>query len=148
MTLPALRGIHHVKLAVSDLPAALDFYERALGARRILQADHRDAAGELYAHILEIPGLGTLLELRLNPEQAARHRRFDSLTIAVDDRQALSQWSSHLETQQIRHSPVLVAIQAWLIVLEDPDQNRLRLYTLETHGPDLRPAADSPWLTD
>ena len=31
------------------------------------------------------------------------------------------------------------------IVVADPDDNRLRLYTLETHGPELSPSRD-PWL--
>lgn len=35
---------------------------------------------------------------------------------------------------------------AWLIVFNDPDGLRLRLYTLATHGPDLKPDEDSPWL--
>ena len=39
-TAPALAGIHHVKLAVADLGAALAFYEAALGARRISAFDH------------------------------------------------------------------------------------------------------------
>jgi hypothetical protein len=35
---------------------------------------------------------------------------------------------------------------AWLIVVQDPDGNRLRLYTLETHGPELKPEEDNPWI--
>jgi uncharacterized protein YbjT (DUF2867 family) len=45
----------------------------------------------------------------------------------------------------VPHSPVLTAIQAWLIVVADPDDNRLRLYTLQNHGPELPPSHD-PWL--
>jgi 2-keto-4-pentenoate hydratase/2-oxohepta-3-ene-1,7-dioic acid hydratase in catechol pathway len=37
-------------------------------------------------------------------------------------------------------------IQGWLIVIEDPDQNRVRLYTLETHGPELKPDEANEWL--
>ena len=42
---------------------------------------------------------------------------------------------------------MLVAIQAWLMVFPDPDGRRLRLYTLETHGPELAPDETSLWLT-
>jgi catechol 2,3-dioxygenase-like lactoylglutathione lyase family enzyme len=142
-----LRGIHHLKFAVSDLDRALDFYQQALGARRIPQLDHRHDNGTPYAYILELQGLGTYLELRLNPAQAAKHRRFDSLTITVDDRTALEQWDQHLTTLRLPHSPVLVSLHAWLLVLEDPDQNRIRLYTNESHGPELHPDHDNPWLT-
>jgi hypothetical protein len=30
--------------------------------------------------------------------------------------------------------------------VQDPDGNRLRLYTLETHGPELKPDEDNPWI--
>jgi catechol 2,3-dioxygenase-like lactoylglutathione lyase family enzyme len=144
--LPALRGIHHLKFAVSDLARSLDFYERAFGARRIAEADHRTPDGFLFAYILEIPGLGTKLELRLNPEHAEKHRKFDPVTIAVDDRAALERWAAHFDALGIAHSPVLTAIQAWILVVDDPDHRRLRLYTNEMHGPELAPDNGSPWL--
>jgi len=147
MTLPELRGIHHLKLPVSDLHKSLDFYERALGATRIPQADHfRENDHALYAVILTVPGLGAMLELRLHPERARSHARFDPVTISVADRAALEQWDHHLSELGISHSPVITAIQAWLIVIEDLDGNRLRLYTQETHGPELPPDESNDWL--
>lgn len=68
------------------------------------------------------------------------------MTLAVPDRAALEAWSQHLEALGIEHSPVLAGIQAWLVVFDDPDGRRLRLYTLETHGPELEPDLESPWL--
>ncbi len=147
MTPPPLMGIHHIKFAVTDLDRSLRFYEAFLGARRIAEADHRRADdGSLYAYILEAPGLGCALELRLNPEQAERHRLFDPLTIAVKDRQALADWDALLTEKGIRHSPIITAAQGWLIVIEDPDQNRVRFYTLEKHGPELKPDESNEWL--
>ena len=142
-----LRGIHHVKIAVSDLERSLKFYADVFGARRIPDADHVDDAGRLYACILDVPGLGTLLELRLAPEQAARGRGFDPLTLAVDDRAALADWRSHLDALGVAHSGEVVALRAWLTVFGDPDGTRLRLYTLEEHGPDVTPDVTNPWLT-
>ena len=144
---PRLEGLHHVKLPVGDLDRSLQFYERVLGAERLEEADHRRSVdGALYAYILRVPGLGSFLELRLNPGQAARQRGFDPLTLAVRDLGALERWRKHLEGAGVRHSSVLVAIQAWVVVFEDPDGHRLRLYTLEKHGPEIRPDEDDPWL--
>jgi len=144
---PELKGIHHLKLAVSDLDTSLQWYESAFSAVRISEADHRRATdGSLYAYILTVPGLGTLLELRLHPERARAHRLFDPITIAVEDRAALGQWDTFLTERKIVHSPVITAVQAWLVVAEDPDGNRLRLYTMEKHGPELSPDEDSPWI--
>ncbi len=147
MDIPELKGIHHLKLAVRDLVAALKFYEDAFGCQRIPRFDHRRTSdGQVYAYILKMPGLGTLLELRLNPERAEKHRLFDPITIAVENRATLQAWDEYLTEKGILHSPVICSIQAWLIVVEDPDGNRLRLYTLETHGPELSPEEQNIWL--
>ena len=87
-----------------------------------------------------------MLELRLNPERARAHRLFDPVTISVDDREALRRWDAYLTDKSILHSPVITGVQAWLMVIQDPDGNRLRLYTHEKHGPDLAPDEDSPWV--
>jgi catechol 2,3-dioxygenase-like lactoylglutathione lyase family enzyme len=69
--LPPLQGIHHLKLAVTDLQRSLRFYETLFGAKRIPRADHKhESDGSLYAFILDVPNLGTKLELRLHPEQS------------------------------------------------------------------------------
>ena len=135
-----------MKVAVSDLDRSLAFYESALQARRIERFDHVREDGTTYAYILDVPGLGTLLELRLDPARARAGARFDPITLAVDDRAALEGWAEHLDAHGIRHSGVLVALQAWLLVVEDPDETRLRLYTLETHAPDLVPDYANVWL--
>jgi len=59
---------------------------------------------------------------------------------------ALDAWAKHLDAAGVQHSTVLTAIQAWVLVFEDPDGRRLRLYTLATHGPEIKPDANSPWL--
>lgn len=146
MNCPVLRGIHHVKFAVSNLDRSLHFYEQVFGAERIAAWDHKHEDGSIYAYILEVPNLGTRLELRLSPEEAEKQKGFDPLTIAVDDRTVLEAWGKHLDELQIEHSPIITAIQAWLIVFNDPDGRRLRLYTLSTHGSELKPDENSPWL--
>ncbi len=146
MNIPPLKGVHHVKFAVSNLDRSLHFYEQVFGAKRNVAWDHKHEDGSIYAYILDVPSLGTRVELRLSPEEAEKQKGFDPLTIAVDDRAALEAWGKHLDELQIEHSPVLTAIQAWLIVFDDPDGRRLRLYTLGTHSSDLKPDEDSPWL--
>jgi catechol 2,3-dioxygenase-like lactoylglutathione lyase family enzyme len=145
---PELLGIHHLKFPVVDLACALDFYQRVFAAERIAAYDHIDATGRLFAYILTVPGLGTLLELRMNPAVAARHHKFDPVTLLVADREVLKQWLQHLATVGAAHSDILVGVQGWLVVIEDPDGRRLRLYTRETHGPEEPVSWDSHWLQD
>ncbi|MDL5156213.1 VOC family protein [Actinomycetospora termitidis] len=144
---PPLRDIHHVKLPVTDLTRSIDFYTAVFDAHRLTEADHLDDDGRLYAVILRVPGLSPLVELRLDPEQAAAHAGFDPLTLAVDDRAALEQWAAHLDHLGVEHSDQITAIQAWLVVFADPDGTRLRLYTLEQHGPELPTNVDDSWIT-
>jgi catechol 2,3-dioxygenase-like lactoylglutathione lyase family enzyme len=146
MSRPPLRGIHHLKFAVADLARSLAFYERVFHAQRIVAADHKHPDGSIYAHILDVPGLGTYLELRLDPTAAQQASGFDPVTILVDDRDALEAWSTVLDACDVEHSPVLVAIQAWVLVFEDPDGRRLRLYTKSMHGPELVADFNSPWI--
>ena len=143
---PPLRGIHDLKFAVSNLNESLRFYERALGAKHVPELDHIRDDGIRFAAVVDVPGLGTVLQLRLDPERAARQARFDPLAIGVDDRAALERCDAALTQLGVLHSPILDAVRGWLIVIQDPDGNRIRLYTLESHGPEVKPATNSPWL--
>jgi catechol 2,3-dioxygenase-like lactoylglutathione lyase family enzyme len=146
MSLPDFLGIHHLKFPVSDLERSIDFYIRVLGAKRLGHLDHYDANKQLYGVILDIPRLGTPLELRLNAAQAIHHKGFDPITLKVEDRAALHNWIHHLEVERVAHSPILTGYIGWLVAFEDPDGRRIRLYTNERHGPELTPSTDAIWL--
>ncbi|GGZ45115.1 hypothetical protein GCM10010371_00070 [Streptomyces subrutilus] len=144
---PAFSGIHHIKLPVTDLERSARWYGAVLGARRLAELDHHRPDGILFAVVLDVPGLGTPLELRLDPATASTLQGYDFLTLAVDDRSALDAWTAHLDTLGITHSPPLVALAGWLLVVPDPDGQRLRLYTTTPHGLDAsRVEYDSPWI--
>ncbi|MEX3894024.1 VOC family protein [Paraburkholderia sp. BR10954] len=106
MSRPTIAGIHHLKFNVSNFDRSLDFYARALGAKRLPEFDHRRRDGELFAYILNIEHLGTYLELRASPERAAREAGLDLVTFSVQTHRDLLAWHDHLEGNGIRHSPV------------------------------------------
>ncbi|MFJ3840631.1 antibiotic biosynthesis monooxygenase [Streptomyces sp. NPDC090054] len=145
---PAPSGIHHIKLPVTDLERSAQWYGAVLGARRLTKLDHRRPDGTLFTVVLDVPGLGTHLELRLDPATATALERYDFLTLAVDDRAALDRWIAHLDTLGVPHSPPVVALVGWLLVVPDPDGQRLRFYTTTPHGLDPSHVEyDSPWLS-
>jgi catechol 2,3-dioxygenase-like lactoylglutathione lyase family enzyme len=144
--LPAIDGIHHLKFAVADCDVSLRFYEAVFGARRLARADHRDAEGRIYAYICDMPGWGTLLDLRLSAVHAGAAARFDPVTLNIPDRAALAAWVAHLDALGVTHSGEIVTALAFMLVIEDPDGRRIRLYTRETHGPELTGVRDHPWM--
>jgi hypothetical protein len=87
-----------------------------------------------------------LFELQLDPEQASRHAHFESFAIGVEDRTALEAWDAILTENAVPHSPVLIAVRGWAVVIEDPDGDRMRLQSREDHDAGLRPDEESPWV--
>ena len=143
---PTIAGIHHLKFPVADIGRSTAFYAAVFGAARIEALDHVRPDGTLFAVLLDVPGLGTLLELRLDAAAAGAQAGFDPVTCTVATRADLVMWHAHLEALGVSHSPVLVGVAGWLLAFADPDARRLRLYTLETHGPELAPSWDDPWV--
>lgn len=144
--MPQINGIHHLKFPVSDLQRGIDFYTRALGAKHLPELDHKHANGDVYGVILQVPNLGPMLELRLNPDAARAQAGFDLVTLAVQNRAALEDWMRHLDELAVAHSSLLTALVSWLVVIEDPDGHRLRFYSLEQHPLTDKPSTDPRWL--
>lgn len=141
-----VQGIHHLKFPVADVERSLRFYADVFGGRRIERADHRDAHGVVYAYILDMPGWGTLLDLRSSPAHAHGAVGLDPVTLTIPDRAALARWIDHLDRLGVPHSGEIVTALAFMLVIEDPDGRRIRLYTEEKHGPELAGAKDHPWM--
>lgn len=143
---PPLDGLHHLKFAVSNVEASLKFYCDVFGAERIPRADHVDPAGNVYAYICDVPGFGTKLDLRLSDTHSKAARSFDPVTLNIPDRAALRQWIAHCDKLGVSHSGEIITALAFMLVIEDPDGRRIRLYTVQKHGPELPGARDHPWM--
>lgn len=143
---PAVRGIHHLKFPVADIERSLFFYTQVFGGRRIERADHRRPDGTIYAYVLEMPGWNTLLDLRLSADHARGSAGLDPVTLTIPDRAALARWIVHLDALGITHSGEIITALAFMLVIEDPDRRRIRLYTEQKHGPELTAAHDHPWM--
>ena len=111
-----VRGVHHVKLPVSDLTRSRGWYESVLGVRPWLEFP--DGNGVIRG--VAYHPLGTLtLCLREDPPRASAFAGFDPLGIP--------------------HGPVTTATLGWLLSTTDPDGVDLRFYTAEHHPPGAVP---------
>jgi catechol 2,3-dioxygenase-like lactoylglutathione lyase family enzyme len=146
MKRPTIAGVHHLKFNVADLDRSLRFYETALGARRVVEFDHRRPNGDIYAYILVVENLGTMLELRANAEGAAQEKGLDPVTLSVKTRDDLQAWHDWLEAAGVKHSPVFTGAMGWVMAMEDPDGRRIRFYTVETHAFTTDVSSDRYWL--
>jgi catechol 2,3-dioxygenase-like lactoylglutathione lyase family enzyme len=151
-TAPAVSGLHHLKLPVSDLDVSLRWYQDVFGAEHLQQFDHFDDDGVRYAVIVAIPGLPTTLELRWAPRAAAAMRECDPINLAIDSVDQLQAWEAHLESLQVNHSPVIAGGPGHLLVIADPDGIFIRIAETPRGGateiqmPKGNPEPDGPWL--
>jgi catechol 2,3-dioxygenase-like lactoylglutathione lyase family enzyme len=135
---PALAGVHHLKLPVTDLARSREWYRSRLGYQvRIEFVEH----GRLMGYVLAHPNGGPVLGLRLSPERARAAAGFDYFAIGVPDQDAIVQLAAHLSALGEQHTGVHWATIGWILPgLHDPDGHEVRFYTLQEHT-DLPPGA-------
>lgn len=128
---PALAGVHHLKLPVADLERSERWYASRLGYRRASEfLEH----GELMGVGLEHPAGGPGLALRLDPRRAAAAAGFDYFAIGVRDEAALRALADRLTRLGESHAGVHHATLGWILpMLHDPDGHEVRFYTVAHH---------------
>ena len=139
-------GIHHLKFACKDVHKTLAFYEKAFDAKRIPQADHVDADGNVYAFICQMPGWGTLLDLRQSDFHAEGSQRFDPITLNITGRAELARWAEHFDAMGAENSGEIPTGLAFMLIVKDPDGRRIRLYTEEKRPPEVESQRGCDWM--
>src|SRR5580704_4470397 len=133
---PALAGIHHLKLPVTDLAQSLRWYRSRLGYD--IQVEFVEQ-GTLMGYGLWHPAGGPNLALRLAPERARAAAGFDYFAIGVPDKAAMDRLARRLDELGQPHAGVHRASLGWILPeVPDPDGHALRFYTMEHHT-DLHP---------
>jgi catechol 2,3-dioxygenase-like lactoylglutathione lyase family enzyme len=135
---PALAGVHHLKLPVTDLARSRDWYYSRLGYQVQIEFVEQ---GRLMGYSLSHPSGGPALALRLNPVRARAAAGFDYFAIGVPDKDAIDQLAARLAALGEQHAGVHQATTGWILPgLHDPDGHEVRFYTVQQHT-DLPPAA-------
>jgi catechol 2,3-dioxygenase-like lactoylglutathione lyase family enzyme len=133
---PALAGIHHLKLPVSDLARSRAWYESRLGYQVQLEFVEQ---GRLMGLAMRHPNGGPDLALRLDPERAVAAAGFDYFAIGVADKPDLDALAQRLSDLGESHAGVHYATIGWILpMLHDPDGHEIRFYTHAAHT-DLDP---------
>jgi catechol 2,3-dioxygenase-like lactoylglutathione lyase family enzyme len=128
---PALAGIHHLKLPVTDLASSREWYQSRLGYQVQMEFVEQ---GRLMGYGLAHPNGGPPLGLRLNPERARAAAGFDYFAIGVPDKGAIDQLAARLTALGEQHAGVHWASIGWILPeLHDPDGHEVRFYTVQHH---------------
>jgi catechol 2,3-dioxygenase-like lactoylglutathione lyase family enzyme len=128
---PALAGVHHLKLPVTDLARSCEWYRSRLGYQ--LQVEFVEQ-GRVMGYGLSHPNGGPMLGLRLNPARAKAAAGFDYFAIGVPDKEAIDQLAARLTALGEQHAGVRWASVGWILpMLHDPDGHEVRFYTLQQH---------------
>lgn len=127
MSIPMLVGLRNVKVPVSDLHTALDWYGRVFGFRPTIEFS--DADGILRGVHGELPGLGDVLALREDPAAAHGLGAFAIANFAVADRSDLEVWVTHLDSLGVSHGSIVDTPRLSVLVFANPDGQEIHLYT-------------------
>jgi catechol 2,3-dioxygenase-like lactoylglutathione lyase family enzyme len=128
---PALAGVHHLKLPVTDLARSLEWYRSRLGYD--IQVEFVEQ-GTLMGYGLAHPAGGPNLGLRLDPERARAAAGFDYFAIGVPDQAAIDELARRLDELGQAHAGVHRASLGWILPeVLDPDGHALRFYTMQHH---------------
>lgn len=121
-----VRGVHHIKLPVSDVARSRAWYERALGFE--VSAEFVED-GVLAGLALTDPDRTVQVALRHDPERAAALSGFDVVALAVT-RDGISTWQQRLDALGEAHGGVVTGHRGGsvLVGLRDPDGIEVRLY--------------------
>lgn len=128
---PALAGVHHLKLPVTDLARSREWYRSRLGYE--VQVEFVEQ-GLLMGYVLAHPNGGPPLGLRLDPTRARAAAGFDYFAIGVPDKGAIDRLAARLDALGEQHAGVHWASIGWILPeLHDPDGHEVRFYTVQHH---------------
>src|SRR5690242_12135811 len=109
---PAVSGIHHFSVTVTDIEASLAWYQRLLGADRVpMKFPHYGCEDTGYGELLVEPRSGVIVGLHTNvgndgrPFDEAR-TGLDHIALNVATRTDLEAWTAWLDELGIEHSGI------------------------------------------
>lgn len=137
--IPAITGIHHVSITVTDLEASLAWYQRLFAAERVpMKFPHYGREETGYGELVLEPRSGVVIGLHTNTGNDGAQfdearTGLDHVAFSVGSRDALDEWTRRLDELGIAHSGVQSGDQPFpfaTVVFRDPDNIQLELFAL------------------
>lgn len=112
-----LRGVHHVRLPVSDVLRSRDWYSEVFEFAPILDFEEE---ANLVGVVLEHP-CGITVGLHAAPERVVALAGFSAVAFSVGGADDLNAWAKRLNHLGVAHSAAAEAHIGWSITIPDPD---------------------------
>jgi catechol 2,3-dioxygenase-like lactoylglutathione lyase family enzyme len=123
---PAVVGLHHVRLPVSDVMRSRDWYISVFGFEPRLSVEEEDrVVGIVVGH----PS-GLTLGLHDAPDLARALHGFCSIALSIGGVDDLTQWCTRLDTLGVNCSAPAEGHLGWYIEVPDPDGLIIQLHTI------------------
>ncbi len=140
--MPAITGISHVDLSVTDLEASAAWYQELLGLVPLFGGRNDDH--ELDVRYLVHPDSGVVIGLEqhdANDGSTFDERRvgLDHLAFDVASRDELDRWVGRLDELDIRHTGITEQEPWDVLVVRDPDNIQLEFFLLKVDPSTLLP---------
>jgi catechol 2,3-dioxygenase-like lactoylglutathione lyase family enzyme len=134
---PAITGIHHLSVTVSDVEASAEWYQKVFGLQRVpVTFPHYEREETGYAVLLIDQRSGLAFGLHKNTGNQGEsfdecRTGLDHFGFNVSDRAELDRWADHLSAVGVEHSgirEVKEPVPFSTLVFRDPDNIQLELF--------------------
>lgn len=131
--MPDFVGLSHIALTVTDLDQSVRWYERVFGLERSESVNDVYESGHDLIVLLH-PTTDIAINLHRHPDNDRllfdEHQTgLDHVSFLVQDRSELARWESHLDGLGVSHSRIAHENYGSVLVLRDPDNIQLELFT-------------------
>jgi catechol 2,3-dioxygenase-like lactoylglutathione lyase family enzyme len=122
---PAVVGLHHVRLPVSDVMRSRDWYTDVFGFEPLLSVEEEDhVVGVVVGH-----RNGLTLGLHYAPPLARALQGFSPVGLSVGAVDDLTRWCTRLDALGVGHSAPAEGHLGWYVEVPDPDGLIIELHT-------------------
>jgi glyoxylase I family protein len=133
-TAPALTGLQHLGLTVSDVVASEAWYAAVLGLVRVFVEPH--GTGDGYAVVMTRPGSALFVGLDHHPDAdqsvfSPLRTGLDHVAFGLASREAIDEWINYLDTLGVEHEALFETAEPVphaMVVLRDPDGIPIELF--------------------
>lgn len=123
---PAVVGLHHLRLPVSDVMRSRDWYISVFGFEPLLSVEEEDrVVGVVLGH-----SSGITLGLHYAPDLARALDGFCSVALSVGDAHDLARWCTQLDTLGVDHSAPADGHLGSYVEVPDPAGLIIELHTI------------------